>query len=150
MHRVTHDVFGFDQDDQYKQVSDRNPLKWSNPENKIKKNQPVTIEATIHCRIFFGTMFSKWLTLSHQESDSVMQKAKGTLYKIFHQSSTCQGFNKKIFFWLNIVKHLSALNPFPNTPWFIRVCMTSCNVQFLLFPQSFLPFRRTFCDFHQI
>ena len=43
------------------------------------------------------------------------------------------------------------LNPFPNKPWFLRVCSTSLentvgkgeiarNEQFLLFPQCFLPF----------
>ena len=54
------------------------------------------------------------------------------------------------------------LNPFPNKPWFLRVCNTSIfentegkgeiahNEQFLLFPQCFLPVRRTFCHFHQV
>ena len=50
-------------------------------------------------------------------------------------------------------------NPFPNKPWFLRVCSTSLentvgkgeiahNEQFLLFPQCFLPLERTFCQFH--
>ena len=52
-------------------------------------------------------------------------------------------------------------NPFPNKPWFLRVCITSQlktmgkgeiarYEQFLLFPQCFLPFWRTCCHFHQI
>ena len=47
------------------------------------------------------------------------------------------------------------LNPFPNKPWFLRVCSIgllktlwekeeiACNEQFLLFPQCFLSFWRT-------
>ena len=57
------------------------------------------------------------------------------------------------------------LNCLPNNPWFLRVCSTSLlkkkkkpagkgniahNEQFVLFPQCFLPVRRTFCCFHQI
>ena len=55
----------------------------------------------------------------------------------------------------------SIFHPFPNKPWLLRVCSTSLlktvgkeeiarNEQFLLFPQHFLPFWRTFCHFHQI
>ena len=45
--------------------------------------------------------------------------------------------------------HLSNVNPFPNKPWVLCVCSTNLlktlweNVQFLLFPQCFLPIRRT-------
>ena len=53
------------------------------------------------------------------------------------------------------------LNPFPNKPWFLRVCSTSLlktlgkgeiarNEQFLLFPQCFLSIWETFCHFHQV
>ena len=67
--------------------------------------------------------------------------------------------------WKNLVyfKNLIfILNPFPNKPWFLDVCSTSrfentvgkgeiaCYEQFLLFPQCFLPFWRTFYHFHQI
>ena len=48
---------------------------------------------------------------------------------------------------------LNIVNPFPNKPWFLRVCSTSLLKtlrvkekllkQFLLFPQCFLPFWRT-------
>ena len=52
-------------------------------------------------------------------------------------------------------------NPFPNKPWFLRVCSIffENNVgkgeiaryeQFLLFPQCFLPIWMTFCHFHYI
>ena len=54
-----------------------------------------------------------------------------------------------------------TVNPFPNKPWFLRVCRTSLlktlgkgeiarSEQFLLFPQCFLPIWITFCHFHQI
>ena len=51
------------------------------------------------------------------------------------------------------------LYPFPNKPWFLRVCSTSLlktlqgkreiarNEQFLLFPQCFLSVWRAFCHF---
>ena len=53
------------------------------------------------------------------------------------------------------------LNPFLNNPMFLRVCTTSLlktqgkgeishNEQFLLLPQYFLSFKRTFCHFYQI
>ena len=54
------------------------------------------------------------------------------------------------------------LNPFPNKPWFLRVCNTSllktlwekreiaCNEQFLLFPQCFQTLWRTFSHVYQI
>ena len=56
----------------------------------------------------------------------------------------------------------TLINPFPNKPWFLCVCCTSLlktlwekekiarNEQFLLFPQCFLPFSRTFFHIHQI
>ena len=56
-----------------------------------------------------------------------------------------------------------TINPFPNKPFFLRVCMwyksfektegkgeIACNEQFLLFPQCFLTIWRTFSHFHQI
>ena len=48
------------------------------------------------------------------------------------------------------------VNPFPNKPWFLRVCRTSLlktqweKEKFLLFLQCFLPVWRTFCHPHQI
>ena len=52
------------------------------------------------------------------------------------------------------------INPLLNNPWFLHVCSTSllkrctnrrnCDEQFLLFPQCFLPFWRTFSYFHLI
>ena len=54
------------------------------------------------------------------------------------------------------------INPFPNKSWFLPVCSTSLfentvgkgeiarNEQFLLFPLCFLPFWRTYCQFHEI
>ena len=56
----------------------------------------------------------------------------------------------------------ARLNLFLNKPWFSRVCSRGLcktlwekgeiarNEQFLLFPQCFIPFRRTYCPFHQI
>ena len=50
---------------------------------------------------------------------------------------------------------LLLINPFPNKPWFLRVCSVSLlktlwgKEKFLLFPQFFLPVSRTFCHFHQ-
>ena len=45
------------------------------------------------------------------------------------------------------------LNPFPNKPLVLHVCSTSlnksCNEQFLLFPQCFLSFWKTFCCFNK-
>ena len=53
-------------------------------------------------------------------------------------------------------------NPFPNNPWFLRVCSTSLlktlwekekllvTSKFLLFPKCFLTFSRTFCNFRYI
>ena len=54
------------------------------------------------------------------------------------------------------------LNPFPNKPWFLRVCST-CHLktlwgkgeiaryeQFLLFSQYFQQVQKTSCRFHQI
>ena len=52
-----------------------------------------------------------------------------------------------------------CINPFPNKPWFLHYKSFENTVgkgeivhneQFLLFPQCFLPFRRTFYHFHQI
>ena len=55
-----------------------------------------------------------------------------------------------------------VLNPFPNKPWFLRVCSRSRfentvgkgeiarNEQFLLYPHCFLPVWRAFCYFHQV
>ena len=54
------------------------------------------------------------------------------------------------------------LNPFPNKPWFSRVCSTSLlktlwekeklliTRNFSFSCRCFLPFRRTFCHFHQL
>ena len=54
------------------------------------------------------------------------------------------------------------LNPFPNKPWFLRVCSTTLlkspwekeklllTSNFSFFPQCFLPIWRTFFHFHQI
>ena len=54
------------------------------------------------------------------------------------------------------------VDPFPNKPWFLRVCSYKSfenavgkgeiarNEQFLLFLQCFLPIWRTFCYFHQL
>ena len=45
---------------------------------------------------------------------------------------------------------MNNFNPFPNKPWFLRVCCTSLlkilreKEKFLLFPQCFLPFLKTF------
>ena len=55
-----------------------------------------------------------------------------------------------------------SVNPFPNKPWFLRVCSNSLlktlwekekllvTSNFSFFPQCFLPFWRIFCHFHQI
>ena len=55
-----------------------------------------------------------------------------------------------------------AVNPFPNIPWFLHVYSIitfghtlgkgriTHNDQFLLFPQCFLPFRKTFCHLYQV
>ena len=57
---------------------------------------------------------------------------------------------------------LRLFNPFPNKPWFLRVCSTrpfkntvgkgeiARDEQFLLFPHCFLPFQRPFCHFHPL
>ena len=54
---------------------------------------------------------------------------------------------------------LCHFNPFQNKPWFLHVCWKfffentvgkgeiAHNKQFLIFPQCFLPFSRTFCNF---
>ena len=53
----------------------------------------------------------------------------------------------------------TIISPFLNKPWFLRVCGTSLentvgkgeiahNLQFLHFPQCFLPVWRTFCHFY--
>ena len=56
----------------------------------------------------------------------------------------------------------TRFNPFQNKPWLLRVWGTSLlktlwekkkslvTSNFLIFPQCFLPFGRTFCPFHQI
>ena len=47
-------------------------------------------------------------------------------------------------------------NPFPNKPWVLCVCSASLlktlweKEKLLLFPQCFLPVRKTFCHFHPI
>ena len=54
-----------------------------------------------------------------------------------------------------------CFNPFPDKPWFLRICSTSLEnsvgkgeialkKQFLLFPQHFLTFQKTFHHFHQL
>ena len=55
-----------------------------------------------------------------------------------------------------------CVNPFPNKPWFLRVCITSLlktllekekllvKSNFLLFHQCFVQGSKTFCHFHQI
>ena len=54
-----------------------------------------------------------------------------------------------------------SFSPFPNKNCFLHVCSTSLlktlkkgeiahNEQYLIFPQCFLPFQRTFCHIHQI
>ena len=51
---------------------------------------------------------------------------------------------------------LLFFNPFPNKPWFLRVCITSLwktllgKEKLLLFPQCFLSILTTLCHFHQI
>ena len=59
------------------------------------------------------------------------------------------------------VNNRASVNPFQNKPWFLRVCSTRLlktlweketfarNEQFLLFPQCFLTFKRTFHHFYQ-
>ena len=42
---------------------------------------------------------------------------------------------------------LFSINPFPNEPWFLHVCSKCLLEQFLLFPQCFLSFWRTFIKF---
>ena len=61
-----------------------------------------------------------------------------------------------------LLKYITTFNPFPNTPWFLRVCSIKSfentagkgeiarKEQFLLFPQRFLTIWRTFCHFHHI
>ena len=56
---------------------------------------------------------------------------------------------------------MDVIKPFQNKPWILRVCSTSLfentvgkgeiahNKQFILFPQCFLPFWKTFYHFHQ-
>ena len=60
------------------------------------------------------------------------------------------------------IPSFNDLDPFPNKPWFLRVCSTCLlknnvgngeiarNEQFLLFPHCFLPVWRTSCHFHQL
>ena len=82
-----------------------------------------------------------------------------------HQTKNCMFSNKIqlvcLFFIRQFFFAFSNLNPFPNKPWFSRVCSTGLlktlgkgeiarNEQFLLFPQCFLSFWRTCCHFHQI
>ena len=67
----------------------------------------------------------------------------------------------KVPHFLSFVQKL-CLNPFPNKPWFLRVCSTffflktvgkgenARDEQFLLFQQCFLPIWRAVCHFHQI
>ena len=68
----------------------------------------------------------------------------------------CQGYKQDIV-------SSPCFNPFPDKPWFLRVCSIyksfentvgkgeiARNEQFLLFPQCFLPVWRTLCHFHQI
>ena len=62
----------------------------------------------------------------------------------------------------NWLKVENDINPFPNKPWFLRVCSPSLlktlggkgemlvTSNFSFFPQCFLPIWRTFCHFHQI
>ena len=69
---------------------------------------------------------------------------------------------KAIIMVNQLVPKPQDFNPFPNKHWFLRVCSTSPlktlwekgeiarNEQFLLIPQCFLPFSRTFFHFHQI
>ena len=61
--------------------------------------------------------------------------------------------------WWQLVASQLLFNPFPNKPWFLRVCCTSLlkipwEKEKLLvtsnFPQCFLPVWRTFFHFHQI
>ena len=57
--------------------------------------------------------------------------------------------------WILITLEQKPINPFPNKPWFLRVCSMSllktlCNQRFLLFPQRFHPVWRTLGYFHQI
>ena len=67
-----------------------------------------------------------------------------------------------MFFFKILIDQLYFVKPFPNKPWFLRVCGTGLskntvgkgeiarNEQFLLFPQRFIPFCTTFHNFHQI
>ena len=60
------------------------------------------------------------------------------------------------------LKEIQSFNPIPNKPWFFT-CLQDKSLenavgkgeialceQFLIFPQCFLPFWRTFCLFYQI
>ena len=82
-------------------------------------------------------------------------------FSILTGSAVCQkGSCGSIISLLCITHYGDAFNPFPNKPWFLRVCSTSFfentvgkgeiahNEQFLLFPQCFLPAWRTLCHFH--
>ena len=93
-------------------------------------------------------------TTIQNESISRLQNKFHSNIEIFFKGWETMEKRQKVFF-------LRALNPFPKKPWFVRVCSTSLlntegkgeiahNEQFHLFPQCFLPVRKTFCHFHQI
>ena len=62
----------------------------------------------------FPTVFSKHLLCRHV-------KTRATLAKVYYQSMTS---TKQIIIW-NWTQKIPVLNPFPNKPWFSRVCSTS-------------------------
>ena len=75
-----------------------------------------------------------------------------SVQSFFRQSGSYEFIN---LWWL------SLYSPLTNNPLLLRMCVTSLlktvgkeeiarNEQFLLFPQCFLPFWRTFCHFHLI
>ena len=90
--------------------------------------------------------------------------SKGFFFRVFKSQDCVIELNKgaplgTVFYHGFTTKHF---NPFPNKPWFLRVCSISLlktlwakekllvTSNFSISPQCFLPVSKTFCHFHQI
>ena len=93
-----------------------------------------------------------WLKVRENSVLYILNKIENATLLFFGQNS-----RKEFFLFL-----FFHFNPFPNKPWFLRVCDTSllktlwekekllAMNKFSFFPTMFLPVWRTFCHFHLI
>ena len=92
---------------------------------------------------------------------SIFLFSHNVFYPMKHNFNVMSNIKFVVCKCFQFVQIFSSVNPFPNKPWFLRVCRTSLentvgkgeiahNEQFLLFPQCFLSIWKTFYHSDQI